>query len=109
MLVLTLAFSLAVAPPLAAQTKKDPKSGLDRIEGTIVSLNKEKRSMRLRQRNRANMYWTVLYTEETAITYQNEDTTTDDLKVGARVIVLGRFSEDDNKLTALLIEIRSGR
>lgn len=107
--MLTLAFSLAAVPPLAAQTKKDKSSGLDRIEGTIESLDKQKRSMRVRQRNRANMVWTVLYTDETAISYRNEDATAEDLKVGRRVIALGRFAEGSVKLQALLIDIRSGR
>jgi hypothetical protein len=53
-LMLALALSLA-AVPLAAQTKKDKVSGLHRIEGTIESLDDEKRSMRVRQRNRAGM------------------------------------------------------
>jgi len=109
MLVLTVAFSLAAAPTLVAQTEKDQKSGLDRIEGTIQSIDEGKRSMRVRQRNRNNMFWTVLYTNETAITYRNDDTTADDLKVDRRVIVLGRFGEDSLKLTALRIDIRSGR
>jgi len=107
--MLTLAISLAAVPPLAAQTKKDKNSGLDRIEGTIESLDEEKRSLRVRQRNRANMVWTILYTGETAISYRNEDTTAEDLKVGRRVIALGRFAEDSVKLQALLIDIRSGR
>ena len=108
-LLSTLVLCLATASPLVSQTKKDKNSGLDRIEGTIQSLNKDKRSMSVRQRNRRNMVWTILWDEDTAFTYQNEDTTTEDLKVGARIIALGRFPEGSLKLSALRIEIRSGR
>jgi hypothetical protein len=108
-LLTTLILGLAAAPPLVSQTKKDKNSGLDRIEGTIQSLNREKRSMIVRQRDRRNITWTILWDEETALTYQNEDTTEDDLRVGARVIALGRFPEGSLKLSALRIEIRTGR
>ena len=107
MLLLTLAFTLAASPSLTAQTKK--VSGLDRIEGTIHSLDQEKGSMEVRQRNRANMVWTILYTDKTAITYRNEDAAAEDLKVGRRVIALGRFAEDSIKMKALRIDIRTGR
>ena len=109
MLVLTVAFSLAAAPTLVAQTEKDQKSGLDRIEGTIQSIDEGKRSMRVRRRNRNNMFWTVVYTDETAITYRNEDSTAEDLRAGRRVIALGRFAEGSLELRALRIDIRSGR
>ena len=49
------------------------------------------------------------HTDETAITYRNEDTTAEDLRVGRRVIALGRFAEDSIKLKALRIEIRTGK
>ena len=63
----------------------------------------------VRQRNRANMVWTILYTDKTAITYRNEDAAAEDLKVGRRVIALGRFAEDSIKMKALRIDIRTGR
>ena len=65
--------------------------------------------MSVRQRSRHNMVWTILYTEETAITYRNEDASAEDLEVGRRVIALGRFAEEGIKLKALRIDIRSGR
>lgn len=109
LLASTLAFALVAAPPAASQTKKDKSSGLDRIEGTIQSLNVKDQSMTIRQRNRRNITWKVRYDDETAITYRNEDTTVEDLKVGRRVIVLGRFPEDSITLSAMRIEVRSGR
>jgi hypothetical protein len=97
-LLSTLVLCLATASPLVSQTKKDKNSGLNRIEGTIQSLNKDE--MSVRQRNRRNMVWTILW---------DEDTTTEDLKVGARIIALGRFPEGSLRLSALRVEIRSGR
>lgn len=109
LLASAVALSLISSSPLAAQTTKDKNSGLDRIEGTIQAMNAEKRSMTVRQRNRRDITWTILWDEETAITYRNEDATAADLQLGRRVIVLGRFVEDTIRLKALRIDVRSGR
>jgi hypothetical protein len=110
MLVVASVLSLALVAGLSAQAKKEPKSGLDRIEGTIQSIDREKGTIAVRQRDRASIVWTIIYSTNTAFTYRNEESNVDEMKVGRRVIVLGQFREkNSNRLTALRIDVRTGK
>jgi hypothetical protein len=102
-LSLVLAFVLGAVA--YAQIKKDPKTGLDRIEGTIQSIAKDKSTLSLKQSTAQAAVWTVAYNDKTKITMQNKPATMDVVKAGARVIVEGKFA--DNVLTAARIEVRA--
>jgi hypothetical protein len=85
--------------------------GLYRIEGTVVSLNREAATITLRQRSRTNMAWTVHYDDATSFSYRNTITSLEDVKHGRRIICLGRYEEKDGKrqLTAVVVDVRSGK
>ena len=102
---LVLGLTLLTAAGVWAQMKKDPKTGLDRIEGTIQSINKEKSTLTVRQSGGGNPVWLVLYNAKTAFSMRNEKAKMEDLKDGLRVIVLGKFADDT--LTAARIDIRT--
>ncbi len=107
MLVLTLMCSIVLVSALYAQATKDSQTKLDRIEGTIQSVNKDKSMIMVRQRGSTNTVWTVVYSAETAITYRNQPSTIDEVKDGRRVIVLGKFGVKD-QINAARIDIRTG-
>ena len=109
-LLVAAVFSSVLSPArLVAQAKKD-RSGLDRVEGMIQSIDRENATLTVRQGDRASIVWTVLFTPGTAFTYRNADSNLDDLKVGRRVIVLGQFRDRSScRLTAVRIDVRSGR
>jgi len=103
-MILVLGFTLLLGAGLA-QVKKDTKSGLDRIDGTIQFLDKAKSTMRLTQTAPARGSWQVVYNDKTAIGWRNKPAKIDDLKEGQRVIVLGKYEKD--VLNAARIDIRT--
>ena len=104
-LVLVLGLTLVLGFGLFAQVKKDAKTGQDRIEGTIQSLDKDKSSLTLAQSGGATKpTWHIVYTDQTKFTMRNKPAKVDELKEGQRVIVLGKY--DQNVLTASRIDIR---
>jgi len=107
-LVMMLVCAIVLVPVLNAQAKKDAKTGLDRIEGTITGVDKDKSTLSVRQSGSSNIVWTMTWTANTKFTYRNEASTVDDLKDGRRVIVLGKFGEG-NKMAAERIDVRSGK
>ena len=104
-MVMALVLTLVLGAGVYAQVKKDEKSGLDRIEGTIQSINKEKSTLTVRQGGGSSSIWTVAYTAQTKFTYRNEPATIERMKDGERVIVLGKYA--DNVMTAARIDVRT--
>lgn len=107
-LVMMLVCAIVLVPVLNAQAKKDAKTGLDRIEGTIAGVNKDKSTLMVHQSDGSNAVWTIAWTADTKFSYRNKASTVDDLKDGRRVIVLGKFGEG-TKMTAERIDVRSGK
>lgn len=103
--VLMLVCSLLAAPGLFSQIKTDPASKLDRVEGTVLSVDKAKMTMVVRERGTANLDYTVSFTDKTTYTYRNEPAKAEDVKDGVRVVALGK-AEGANKLAAARIDIR---
>ena len=106
MLALALILSLVLIPCLVAQARKDLKSGQDRLEGTIQSINKDTSTITLRQANKNNVIWQIVFDKDTKFTFRNKDASVAELKDGIRVICLGKFLEG-TKMTATRIDART--
>ena len=106
MLALALILSLVLIPCLVAQAKKDVKSGEDRLEGTIQSVNKDTSTISIRQANKNNVIWQIGFNKDTKFTFRNKDASVAELKEGIRVICLGKFL-DGPKMTATRIDART--
>ncbi len=102
--VLVLCLTLVLGAVLSAQIKKDAKTGLDRIEGKIQSINKEKSTIGVKESGTTSPVWQVVYNAQTKFTMRNKPAKVEELKDGLRVIVLGKFSNE--VLTAARIDIR---
>ena len=102
-MILVLGFTLVLGAGLYAQVKKDQKTGLDRIEGSIQAIDKDNSTLSVKQSE--HVVLKVVYNDETAVTRRNKAAEIGDLKEGLRVIVLGKF--ENNELNASRIEIRT--
>jgi hypothetical protein len=102
---LVLCLTLVMGIGLFAQVKKDPKTGLDRIEGTVQAINKDKSTFTVLQSGATKASWTVAYNDQTKYTLGNQPAKAADLKEELRVIVLGKFEKE--VLTAGRIDIRT--
>jgi Domain of unknown function (DUF5666) len=102
--ILTLGLTLVLGFGLFAQVKKDAKTGQDRIEGTIQTIDKAKSTLTVVQSGATKPTWHVVYNEKTQITARSKPAKADDLKVGKRLIILGKY--DQNVMTATRIDIR---
>jgi hypothetical protein len=102
---LALVFSLVLAPGLYAQAKQDPKTQLDRIDGRVRSIDKDKSIVIVRQSATANIDWQVTYNDQTKFTYRNEPASFSELKEGRRVVCLGKV-QGTTGLLAARIDIR---
>ena len=102
--MLVLGLTLVLCAGLYAQIKKEPKTGLDRIEGSVQSINKEKSTINVKVSGTTSPVYQVVFNEKTKYTMRNQPAKAEDLKEGLRVIVLGKF--DNNVLTAVRIDIR---
>ncbi len=103
--ILVLGLTLVLGAGLFAQLKKDAQTGLDRIEGTIQTLDKEKFTLSVVQRSATEASWQVAFNDKTAITLKNKPAKIEDLKIGLRVIILGKY--ENKVLNAHRIEIRT--
>ncbi len=103
LLALTLAFSLVLIPNLYSQATKDKESGLDRLDATILSIDKDKSLILLRQPGK-NMTFQLTYDNKTIFTYRNAASTFEEVKEGRRVICLGKA--DGLKFVATRIDVR---
>jgi hypothetical protein len=108
MLVPMLVCFVVLAGAISAQVKKDEKTNLDRIEGTVQSVNKDKSVITVRQTGSVNTVWTVTYSSETEFTYRNEASTIDEVKHNRRVIVLGKVGSKA-QINAARIDVRTGK
>ncbi len=106
LLVMGLVSLLVLVPGIYAQASKDAKSGLDRIEGYVVTVDKDKSSLTVRQKSGTNIVWKVVYNADTKFTYRNAPSKVDEVKDGRRVICLGKF-DDKTTLTAARIDVRT--
>ncbi len=106
-MILVLGLTLISGVGLYAQVKKDKATGLDRIEGTIQSINKDKSMVMVKQGGTVNPVWQVTYDAKTKITMLNKPGKLEDLKDGMRVIVLGKAEKET--MAASRIEIRTGK
>ena len=66
---------LAPVPGTFAQATVDPKTGFHRIDGTVIAINKENSTIRIRQKNRNNIVVTVSYTSDTKFSQLSEPAT----------------------------------
>ena len=103
-LILTLCLAVALSAGIFAQVKKDSKTGLDRITGTIQNINKDK-TLTVTQTGNVKGTWKVSYSDQTKVTERNADAKAESLKEGQRVIVLGKYEKD--VLVAARIDIRN--
>jgi hypothetical protein len=104
-MILVLCLTLVLNIGLFAQVKKDPKSGLDRLEGTVQAINKDKSTLTLVQSGATKASWQVAYNDQTKYTMKNQPAKAADLKEGLRVIILGKFEKEI--MTAARIDIRT--
>ncbi len=103
-MILALGLVLLLGVGIFAQVKKDTKTGLDRIEGTVQALNKEKGTLNVTQTS-SKATFKVTYNDQTKFTKRNAQAKLEDLKEGQRVIVLGKYENDT--LMAARIDIRT--
>jgi len=106
-MILILGLTLVLATGIYAQVKKDTKTGLDRIEGTIQAMSKDKSMLTVIQSGTPKATWNVMYNDQTKFTMRNAPAKLDDLKDGQRVIVLGKYEKD--VMTAARIDIRTAK
>ncbi len=104
-MILAVALMLVLVAGLNAQIKKDAKSGLDRIEGTVQSINKDTSTIGVKERGTTSPVWQVVYNAKTKYSLRNKPAKAEDLKDGMRVIVLGKYA--NNVMTAARIDIRA--
>ena len=106
MLVVGLVFLITLVPGAYAQATKDAKTGLDRIDGYVVSIDKDKSVLVVRQKSGTNVTWNVAYNADTKFTLRNAPSKVDEVKENRRVICLGKFDEK-NTLNAARIDVRT--
>jgi hypothetical protein len=109
MLLAGLVVSVGLVAGARAQAKKDAATKLDRIEGTVTDVQKDKSEFMVRQSKTMNVVWTISYTPETKFTYRNENAKLEDLQVGRRVVCLGTFGNEKARMAALRVDVRSGK
>jgi hypothetical protein len=105
-IAVALACSLVLVSGLYAQIKKDAKTGLDRLEGTVQLIDKEKSIITIRQSGTPNAVWDVVYDAQTKFTFRNEASSFDEVKEGRRVICLGK-ADTKGRLVAGRVDIRN--
>lgn len=103
--LLACVLPLVLAAGLFAQVRKDSQTGLDRIEGRVQAINKDKSTITVRQSG--GMVWEVTYNDTTKYTQMNKAASLADVKDGDRVICLGTAAGKENKMTAARIDVRA--
>ena len=104
-LCLAIALTLS-ARPVAAQEKAGAKK-LDRVEGSIQSIDKATKTATVRLRGKTNTVQ-VIYGDKTSFTFRNKAGSVDEVKDGRNVICLGRLN-DKLQLIATRIDVRDQR
>ena len=100
-----LSVAIVISAGLFAQVRKDASTGLDRIEGRVQAINKDKSLILVRQSS--GMVWEVSYTDTTKYTAMNKPGSLSDVKDGDRLICLGTAAGSENKMTASRIDVRA--
>jgi formylmethanofuran dehydrogenase subunit E len=108
-LAVALVSSLGLAAGVYAQATKDEKTKLDRIDGTVMDVNKDKSEISVKQSKTTNTTWIIVYTPDTKFTYRNVAANIDEVQKTRHVICLGTFSSDKARMTAARIDVRSGK
>jgi hypothetical protein len=106
MIALALTVSLVLVSGAYSQMKKEPVSGLDRLDGTVQSIDKATSTITIRQRGTINLQWQIVYSKDTRFTYRNGPSSFDEVKEGRRVICLGK-GEGTGRLVATRVDIRT--
>jgi len=106
MCALLLVVLLVLVSVPFAQVQKDAKSGLDRLEGTVRSIDKNASTITIQQMGTSKAIWKIDYNKETKFTYRNSASTVDEVKEGRRVICLGK-AEGTGKLAAARVDVRT--
>ncbi|MBI3666131.1 MAG: hypothetical protein HY236_07880 [Acidobacteria bacterium] len=94
--------TLSLGVQASAKGKKAKES---RFNGTVHSVDKNASLIVLRRGTDERQ---VVYNANTKFTYQNKDSSIDEVKEGRRVICLGDFN-DKKQLVARQIDVREGR
>ena len=94
---------LILAGIASAQDQKKTSAKVDRLSGTVHSIDKDTSSIIIRK---GAVQRRVLYNAETKFTIQNKPGSIDDVIVGRQVICLGSFN-DKSHLLATRVEVRS--
>jgi hypothetical protein len=103
--VLAMAGSILWAPALYPQAKKDVATKLDRVTGTVRSIDKDKSTITVQQKGTTNIIWEVAYGKETKFTYRNAPSSLDEVKEGRSLICVGKL-EGKTRLMAAQVDIR---
>jgi hypothetical protein len=104
-LCLAIALTLS-ARPVAAQEKK-PAGKLNRVEGSVQSIDTATKTVTVRVRGKTNTV-PVVFSDKTLFTFRNKPGSVDEVKDGRNVICLGRFN-DKSALIASRIDVRDER
>jgi hypothetical protein len=98
------ALAVAVAMSLAIQVNAAPKEpNFDRVDGWIKMIDQDESKISLRVSPDTPRY--VFYDNKTHFTYRNEPSSFDEVKVGRRVICVGKF-DDQGRMHAERIDVR---
>ena len=103
--VLALGFSLVLVPGLYPQVKTDTATKLDRITGTVQSVNKDTSTITVQQKGTVNISWQVVYNAQTKFSFRNAPSSLDEVKEGRSVICLGKL-EGKTRLVASQVDVR---
>jgi cytochrome c-type biogenesis protein CcmE len=103
--IMALGLTLMLGFGLSAQVKKDQRTGQDRLDGKIQTVDKAKSSFTIMQSSATTKAtWHVVYNDKTKFTTHSKPAKLDDLKEGKRVIILGKFAQ--NVMTASQVDFR---
>ena len=105
MIGLALVLSLVLVSGLSAQIKKDAKTGLDRLEGIVRSVDKATSTITITQVGDVKAQWQVVYNAQTAFTFRNGASALTEVKDGRRLICLGK-TDSKGRLEASRVDIR---
>jgi hypothetical protein len=106
MCVLLVVVLLVLVTVPFAQVQKDSRSGLDRVEGLVRSIDKDASTISIQQAGTVKAIWTISYNKDTKFTYRNSASTIDEVKDGRRVICLGK-AEGTAKFAAARVDVRT--
>ena len=109
-LALVAIVSLALVASVQSQAKKDPKTGLYRIEGSVTAIDKDKALITVKEASSLNVSWAVTYDKDTAFTLRNDPAKVDAVEVGHQVVVLGKIPDPEKAkthVTAVRVEVRT--